>query len=271
MTNTYYAYVILRSTWIDVNVARSSSRNQYLLNSALLNGTSLNDDALSRMGFVKKPREFRLISPSRHLYNGRCVAGITVQESVDSDNPLYQADEPDTDKHIYPCIWGEPAKSSPQSNFCSGIVDKAHQWLELNDSIDCALIIDKTVQPPQGDCAISCETSIYALVAQLNIEGEFDPQRMFLLQSGIPESHTRQHTLGRHEGKLWEYRSDARAARQEPDYFIYYNCSKNNDWDTDEIIRFPLIDIEEGLEDNHMTTTHFCHVAPDGTVTPIGS
>lgn len=271
MTNKYYAYVLLRSTWIDVNVARSSFRSQDFLSLAQLNGASLNDDALSHFGFVKKPREFRLISPSRHLCYGRCVAGITVQESVDSDNPLYMADEPYTDLHISPSIWGELTESSPQSNFCAGIVDRAKQWLSLDDSIDCALIMDKTTQPPRGDCAVSCETSIGALVAQLDIEGEFDPKRLFLLQGGIQEGRTHQHTLGRHEGKLWEYKSDAQAASQEPDRFIYYNCSKDNDLDSDEVIRFPLVDITDGLDDNHSITTHFCHVAPDGTITSIGS
>lgn len=109
MTNTYYAYVMLRSTWIDVNVAQRSFRSQDFLNLAMPNGISLNDDALSHMGFVKKPREFRLISPSRHLYDGCCVSGITVldsRNSLDSDKPLYQADEPDADKHILPSIWG---------------------------------------------------------------------------------------------------------------------------------------------------------------------
>ncbi len=76
MTNTYYAYVMLRSTWIDVNVAQRSFRSQDFLNLAMPNGISLNDDVLSHMGFVKKPREFRLISPSRHLYDGCCVSGI---------------------------------------------------------------------------------------------------------------------------------------------------------------------------------------------------
>lgn len=265
---------MLRSMWIDVNVAQRSFRSQDFLNLAMPNGISLNDDVLSHMGFVKKPREFRLINPSRHLYDGCCVSGITVldsRNSLDSDKPLYQADEPDADKHILPSIWGEPAKDSVQSNFCASIADKARQWLSLDDDIDYALTMDKTAQPPQGDCAISCVASISVLVAQLKIEGEFDPERMFLLQGGIQEGRNRQHTFGRHNGKLWRYRSEAQTADLEPDDFIYYNCSKNNDYDSDEIIKIPLVDINEELTDNFTATTHFCHVAPDGTVNPIGS
>ncbi len=270
MTNRYYAYVMLKSVWVDVNVARSSFRIQSL-DFARLNGQWLSDDELSRMGFAKKPRAFQLISPSRHLCDGCCVGGIIVLTSPDSSKPLYRADELDSNKHILPSIWGEPAESSAQSNFCSGIVGKARQWLGLGDGIDYALTMDKTAQPPRGNCAVSCEASVDILMAQLDIDGEFDPERLFLLQSGITEGRARQRTFGRHEGKLWEYRSDAQAAALETDDYIYYNCSKSNDWSSNEILKFPLDDIEEESDHKTAMTTHFCHVSPDGTVTTIGS
>ncbi len=269
MLNRYYVYLFLRSSWIDVNVAKSTFKIQNL-NFEQSDGKGLSDTELDRLGFVSRPRSFQLISPSRYMYDGCCAAGISVISSPDSKEPLYEVGQRKVDQHIISSIWGEPTKITARTNFCASLLDKARQWLGLDDKLDYALRFDNLSQPPLGYCAVSCETSVRALITKLDIEGEFDPERMFILQGVIPNRHAHSCTFGRYEGKMWEYGSEQWAASEEMSSAIFYNYSQGNDWDSDQIMTFGLEDAGE-ISSSVIITTHFCHVAPDGTVTSIGS
>ncbi len=269
MINRYYVYLFLRSTWIDVNVAKSTFKLQNL-NLEQRDGKGLTNAELGRLGFVDRPRSFQLISPSRYIYGGCCAAGISVLSSPDSKKPLYEVGQRNVDQHIISSIWGEPANVTSRTNFCASLLDKVKQWMQMDDKLDYAMCLDKISQPPLGDCAVSCETSVSALMARLDVEGEFDPERMFILQSAIPNMHAHPCTFGRYEGKMWKYGSEHWAVSEEMANAIFYNYSKENSWDSDQIMSFELEDAGE-ISSSVKVTTHFCHMAPDGTVSSIGS